>query len=83
METAPSLSHAFSRAANLSSDLVSPQDPLHAGLKKFADVQERMGNFRLNQDAQVKLKFYGPFLQFMQSNIDAANVNYIHFILES
>jgi hypothetical protein len=54
--------------------LISPQDPLHAGLKKFGDAQERMGNLRLNQDGDVKLKFYGPFLQFTQNNIDAANV---------
>ncbi len=75
LETAPSLSHAFSRAANMSSDLISPQDPLHVGLKKFADAQERMGNARINQDGQANLKFYGPFLHFIQNSIDAANVN--------
>ena len=79
LETAPSLSHAFSRVAIISSDLISSQDPLHAALKKFSDAQERMGRQRLNQDEDVKLKFYGPFLQFMENNVDAANVIYRFF----
>jgi hypothetical protein len=71
LETAPSLSHAFARAANQSCDLVSPEEPLHAGLKKFAVAQERMGNLRLAQDGDAKLKFYGPFLSFMHSTIES------------
>ena len=77
LETASSLSHAFSRAASQSAELLSPEDPFAAALKKFAAAEEKMGNFRLVQDQEATAKFYQPFLNSLNVTIADANVSFL------
>lgn len=71
-EIPPSLSHAFAKAAYESANDVDPKEPLEAALKKFALAQERMGNARLRQDDDVKVKFYNPLVSSLTNKIGEA-----------
>ena len=73
METPPSLSHAFAKAAYLSADIVGENEPYGAALKKFASAHERAGNARLQQDADAASQFHNPMLATMNYKIGEAS----------
>lgn len=68
-EIPPSLSHAFAKAAFQSVDLLENAEPLSLALKKFATTEERMGNFRIQQDQDANSKFYAPLLKTLNTKI--------------
>ena len=73
-ETAPSLSHAFAKAALTSSELLGPEEPLGAAFKKFSLAQERVGRARISQDQDAVAKFHQPLLTGLETTIGQANV---------
>ena len=73
-ETPSGLSHAFARASYQSADLLGPEDPFGAALKKFGNAHEKIGNFRLAQDADAVSKFYNPWLHSLEELIGQALV---------
>ena len=78
-ETAPSLAHAFARAAFQSAELLSPEDPFGAALKRFGTAQERIGALRLSQDADAVAKFYQPLLNTLNEAVGNAQVRSFFF----
>ncbi|EGF80502.1 hypothetical protein BATDEDRAFT_35140 [Batrachochytrium dendrobatidis JAM81] len=64
-ETPTSLSHAFAKAAYQGAELVHPEEPLAAALKKFGAAEERAGNMRIKQDQDATAKFHNPLMQKM------------------
>ncbi|KAI8910864.1 hypothetical protein EDD86DRAFT_189415 [Gorgonomyces haynaldii] len=71
-ETPSGLSAAFGKAAFTSASLLADEEPFAAALKKFGQTQERMGNFRLQQDQDANLKFYTPMLAAYNTRITEA-----------
>ncbi|RKO88119.1 hypothetical protein BDK51DRAFT_23078 [Blyttiomyces helicus] len=68
-ETPASLAHAFSRAAYVSVEDLGTEEPLGAALKKFAAAEERVGNSRLQMDADATGKFHQPFSATLNQTI--------------
>jgi hypothetical protein len=77
-EVPPSFSHAYAKVAFQSSGLISQDEPLGSALKKFATTQERIGNFRIQQDSDAVLKFYNPMVKCLDGRIVEAMVHSIH-----
>ncbi|KAJ3294948.1 hypothetical protein HK104_003154 [Borealophlyctis nickersoniae] len=71
-EIAPSLTHAFARAAYQSVEALGTQEPLGAALKKFSAVEEKVGNARLKMDAEANAKFVQPFTTTLNQTIGHA-----------
>ncbi|KAI8606917.1 hypothetical protein BC830DRAFT_1087405, partial [Chytriomyces sp. MP71] len=59
-EIAPSLSHAFGRAARTASVGMDGQDPAMVALIKFADSFDAVGETRLKMDAEVTKQVHTP-----------------------
>ncbi|KAI9091169.1 hypothetical protein DFS34DRAFT_619480 [Phlyctochytrium arcticum] len=68
-EIPPSLSHAFARVALHSAEELGTQEPIGAALKKFATVEERVGNARLKLDAAAQQKFVQPCAKLLSAHI--------------
>ncbi|TPX65813.1 hypothetical protein SpCBS45565_g04854 [Spizellomyces sp. 'palustris'] len=68
-EIPPSLAHAFARASLHSAEELGTQEPIGAALKKFAAVEEKVGNARLKLDADATAKFYQPFNMMLTATI--------------
>ncbi|KAJ3034173.1 hypothetical protein HDV00_005392 [Rhizophlyctis rosea] len=71
-EIAPSMSHAFARAAQSSVEALGTQEPLGVALKKFSEVEQRVGNARLKQDAEANKKFVTPYTNSLTQTIGQA-----------
>ncbi|KAJ3007261.1 hypothetical protein HKX48_009232 [Thoreauomyces humboldtii] len=71
-EIPPSLAHAFSRAAMHSAEEMGTQEPIGSALKKFAAVEEKVGNARLQMDADAVTKFHQPVNKMLVMTIASA-----------
>ncbi|KAJ3112871.1 hypothetical protein HDU96_004054 [Phlyctochytrium bullatum] len=67
-----SLSHALARAATNGSSGLSEDEPLSQALTKFANAHERIGNARLNLDADATTKFHQPLTATLNQQISHA-----------
>lgn len=72
--------HAIARAALASSQLLqqssppgnSPEDPLASALEKYALAEEKVGEARLAQDAQIQSRFLAGWTTTLNTNIQFA-----------
>lgn len=72
--------HAIARAALSSSQLLqqsspagnSPEDPLASALEKYALAEEKVGEARLAQDAQIQSRFLAGWTTTLNTNIQFA-----------
>ncbi|KAJ3217912.1 hypothetical protein HDU67_007063 [Dinochytrium kinnereticum] len=64
-----SLSHALAKAAYVGGNALAPEEPLTLALNKFAGAHERVGNARLNLDADATMKFHQPMLATLNQQI--------------
>ncbi|KAL9053314.1 MAG: hypothetical protein Q9162_004865 [Coniocarpon cinnabarinum] len=71
--------HAIARAALASSQLLhttntgsTKEDPLAAALEKYAIAEEKVGEARLNQDAQIQSRFLAGWSTTLNTNLKFA-----------
>ncbi len=69
-----SLSHAFSRVASEGALCYGADEPMGAALRRFSQVQERVGNLHVQLDQDAVLKFHNPFLATLSITIGNAMV---------
>lgn len=68
-------SHAIARSSLAASQLVAnsypggPEDPLAAGLEKYALASEKVGEARLAQDAQIQSRFLAGWNATLNTNL--------------
>lgn len=67
-----SLSHAFSRVASEGALCYGADEPMGAALRRFSQVQERVGNLHVQLDQDAVLKFHNPFLATLSITIGNA-----------
>lgn len=72
-------SHAIARAALASSQVLhqsntgsTKEDPLAAALEKYAIAEEKVGEARLNQDAQIQSRFLAGWSTTLNTNLSFA-----------
>ncbi|KAF9168278.1 hypothetical protein DFQ27_005035 [Actinomortierella ambigua] len=66
------LAHALSRASMSGAEQLGLEEPMGSALFKYATVQEKIGDFRLKQDAEISAKFVGPFSTTLNTQIGFA-----------
>jgi len=72
-KTAPkTFNHALGRASLSSAHLLDPSDPLATALEKYALASEKVGEARLQQDAQIVSRFNAAFTTTLNTNLNFA-----------
>jgi hypothetical protein len=64
--------HALGRAALSSAHALASSDPLATALEKYALASEKVGEARLQQDAQIVSRFNAAFTTTLNTNINFA-----------
>jgi polyphosphate kinase len=71
-ETPPSFQHALAKSAFQSTEFVSVEEPLGAGLQKFAQSYEKLGSLFVQQKRDAVLKFHQPLIKSLEGRIAEA-----------
>ena len=77
----PTFAHAYAKAAFQAADAVGTEEPFGytllikgIGLKKFAETQEKLGEYKVTHDNNAVLKIHAPFVNIMDTIIADAMV---------
>lgn len=69
-----SVCHAFSRVGYYSSFYFKNEDPMSQALKKFTNLEDKLGNLKLQLDTDVTVKFHEPLLAALSTSIATSSI---------